>query len=174
MTPGSARANRALSFEGLLSSAEKVLDVAGAGACFLLMLIVIVEIFARYVFRVAAPGIYDFAQLLMVAIVFLGLAYTQSQNGHIHVDILVSRLPRWWQNLLQVFTLLLVLGVSIVITYKSGQNAYQAWKIDEVTLGLVAFPLWPGKVMVPIGMGLLSMRFIVQLKQRLTPGAIDK
>lgn len=146
----------------LLALVEGWLSAAAAGVTFLLMLVVAIQIVARYLAQ-AIPGVYESAELMMVAIVFLGLAYTQSLKGHIYMELLVTRLSRRRKALVEGFTLLLSLGIFVIITYKSGQKSYEAWRIGDVTMGLIAFPVWPSKVLVPIGSGLLCLRFLAQL-----------
>ncbi len=152
----------------LLGTAERALNLVAAGAILLVMVLVTTQIVARKLGQ-AIPGIYESAELLMVAIVFLGLAYTQSQHGHVRMELLVIRLSPRWRNTLEVFTLLLSLGLFVIITYKSWGNAYQSWQMKDVTMGLIDWPVWPAKILVPIGSGLLSLRFIAHLLRYVVP-----
>lgn len=152
----------------LLSTTEKTLNLAAA-AILVVMVLVSTQIVARYVFNRALPGIYESAELLMVAIVFLGLAYTQSQHGHVRMELLVTRLSPRWKSILEAFTLLLSLALFAIITYKSWGNAYVSWQMSDVSMGLIDFPVWPSKILVPIGSGLLCLRFITQLLRLSSP-----
>ncbi len=152
----------------LLGTAERALNLVAASAILVVMVLVTTQIVSRKLGQ-AIPGIYESAELLMVAIVFLGLAYTQSQHGHVRMELLVIRLSPRWRNTLEVFTLLLSLGLFVIITYKSWGNAYQSWQMKDVTMGLIDWPVWPAKILVPIGSGLLSLRFIAQLLRYVVP-----
>lgn len=152
----------------LLGTTERALNLVAAGAILLVMVLVTTQIVARKL-GTAIPGIYESAELLMVAIVFLGLAYTQSQHGHVRMELLVTRLSPRWRNTLEVLTLLLSLGLFVIITYKSWGNAYQSWQMKDVTMGLIDWPVWPSKILVPIGSGLLSVRFMVHLVRLVVP-----
>jgi len=152
----------------LLGATEKVLNLLAAGAIFVVMVLVTIQITARYLAR-AIPGIYESAELLMVAIVFLPLAYTQSVRGHVHMELVVNRLSPRWRNPVEMITLLLSLVVFSIITWKSGQNAYLSWRMGDVTMGLIMFPVWPSKMLVPIGSGLLCLRLLVHILGHLVP-----
>lgn len=152
----------------LLASIERALNLAAAGGALLLMAAVTIQIIARYIFNRALPGVYESAELLLVGIIYLGLAHIQSRNGHIRVELFVSRLSPAGRNLAESFALLPVLALFAIITYKSGQTAYQAWRMGEVSMGLIDFPVWPAKMMVPIGTSLLCLRFIVQFLRSLS------
>lgn len=152
----------------LLSTTERTLNLVAAGAILVIMVLVTTQIVARKLGH-ALPGIYESAELLMVAIVFLGLAYIQSQRGHVRMELLVTRMSPRLRGAVEAFTLLLSLALFVIITYKSGQNAYQSWQMKDVTMGLIDWPVWPSKMLVPIGSGLLSLRFIVQLLHYVIP-----
>lgn len=156
----------------LLGSTEKALNFMAAVGVLVLTALVTTQIVARYVFSQALPGVFESAELLMVAIVFLGLAYIQSVNGHVRMELLVNRMSRVRRRTMEGFTLLLSLVLFVIITYKSGQNAHQAWRIGDVTMGLINFPTWPAKMLVPIGAGLLCLRLVAQLWRVFVPGPL--
>jgi TRAP-type C4-dicarboxylate transport system permease small subunit len=127
-----------------------------------MMLLVITQIIARAL-RTALPGIVESLELLLVAVVFLGLAYTQSVNGHIRIDIISNQLPVKWRKVLEGLLLVLALGTFGIMTYVSGETAYEAWVFGDYRSGLIEYPMWPSKILIPIGVGLLSLRLLVQL-----------
>ena len=64
-----------------------------AGILFLLMIMILVEVLTRYVFH-APLGISDeMGGYMLVAITFVGLAYTWQEDGHVRVDLFISKLP---------------------------------------------------------------------------------
>ncbi len=141
---------------------ERALTVLSAVIVCLMMLLVVTQIMARAL-RTALPGIVESLELLVVAVVFLGLAYTQSVNGHIRIDVIQNRLPVKWRKALEGLLLALALGTFGIMTYVSGEKAYEAWVLGDYREGLIDYPLWPSKILIPIGVGLLSLRLLVQL-----------
>lgn len=141
---------------------ERALTVLSAVIVCLMMLLVVTQIMARAL-RTALPGIVESLELLVVAVVFLGLAYTQSVNGHIRIDVILNQLPVKWRKTLEGLLLALALGTFGIMTYVSGEAAYEAWVLGDYREGLIEYPLWPSKILIPIGVGLLSLRLLVQL-----------
>lgn len=141
---------------------ERALTVLSAVVVCLMMFLVVTQIMARTL-RTALPGIVESLELLVVAVVFLGLAYTQSINGHIRIDVISNQLPVKWRKVLEGLLLALALGTFGIMTYVSGEAAYEAWVLGDYREGLIEYPLWPSKVLIPIGVGLLSLRLLVQL-----------
>ncbi len=141
---------------------ERALTVLSAVVVCLMMLLVVTQIMARAL-RTALPGIVESLELLVVAVVFLGLAYTQSVNGHIRIDVISNQLPVKWRKVLEGLLLALALGTFGIMTYVSGEAAYEAWVLGDYREGLIEYPLWPSKILIPIGVGLLSLRLLAQL-----------
>ncbi len=141
---------------------ERALTVLSAVVVCVMMLLVVTQIMARAL-RTALPGIVESLELLVVAVVFLGLAYTQSVNGHIRIDVISNQLPVKWRKALEGLLLALALGTFGIMTYVSGEAAYEAWVLGDYREGLIEYPLWPSKVLIPIGVGLLSLRLLAQL-----------
>lgn len=141
---------------------ERALTILSAVVVCVMMLLVVTQIMARAL-RTALPGIVESLELLVVAVVFLGLAYTQSVNGHIRIDVISNQLPVKWRKALEGLLLALALGTFGIMTYVSGEAAYEAWVLGDYREGLIEYPLWPSKVLIPIGVGLLSLRLLAQL-----------
>ena len=141
---------------------ESALTVLSAMVICLMMLLVIIQIMARTL-RTALPGVVESLELLVVAVAFLGLAYAQSINGHIRIDVIQNRLPVKWREAIEGLFLVLTLGTFGIMTYISTGAAYEAWVIGDFREGLINYPLWPSKILLPIGAGFLSLRLLIQL-----------
>lgn len=149
-------------FRQLLSHAEKVANVIGGIAVIMIAIITLAGVAERFL-GISSTGIYESVELLLVAVVFLPLSFGQSNKSHIHVDLVVERLHGPMRNILDIFILLVSLVIFSLITWRSGISALQAWKTGDVIMGVVNYPLWPSKILVPIGCGLMSIRLLVQL-----------
>lgn len=66
--------------------------VSGA-AIVAIMLLTCADVFLRYLFNAPIEGTLDLTQMLMVAIVFFGLAYCGWTGGHVVVDLLRDLVP---------------------------------------------------------------------------------
>jgi TRAP-type C4-dicarboxylate transport system permease small subunit len=52
----------------------------------LMMMLVVVDVFMRYVMRKPLMVADEFSAYMLVALSFLGLAYTWREKGHVHVE----------------------------------------------------------------------------------------
>ncbi len=68
---------------------------------------VFLDVLARFMFKGAVPGAIEIEGFMLLIIVFLGLAFTQVHEGHIRIEFLVSRLPRWARNVTDSFAYLI-------------------------------------------------------------------
>ena len=61
----------------------------------------------------------------------------------------------------------MALAVFSIIAWEGGKEAVYAWKIKDYTFGVVELPLGPAKMVVPLGCGLLCLRLIIQIGDRI-------
>ena len=80
-------------FSRYLGRVESALSVGGSLFVALIALLVLARIVGRF-FDVAIPGSIEFVEAMMVGVIFLGIAYTQSQGTHIRVRLMESRLSK--------------------------------------------------------------------------------
>ena len=125
------------------------------------------NVFMRYVFNSPIPGAFEASGALWVGVVFLSLAYVQAAKGHTAVMVLVSRFPPGVRANLNLVTLILALVVFVIMTWKGAVIAWGDFQVKEVALGTVRFPIWPSKMLVPLGAGLLCLRLMVDIAHQL-------
>ena len=142
---------------------ERLLGTISAGIIVLLMALTVIDVFLRYVFNNPIQGSYQVAQFLMVGIVFLGIAYVQSIKGHVKVAFLTSRIPPRGRDALNIFAYSIGLVIYAVVTWRGALFAWDSWQVHDYTMGLVHYPLWPAKSMIPLGSGMLCIRLILDI-----------
>ena len=96
---------------GIVKVIEKVTDVLSgylqAGIIFFLMVMLLAEVLTRYILRSPLSIADEMGGYLLVAITFMGLAYTWKEKGHVRVSLLISRLPDKFGRQLRFITLIL-------------------------------------------------------------------
>lgn len=132
-----------------------------------MMAAICANVASRALFNTPIGGIYETAQLLMVALVFLGAAYVQAEKGHISVSFFYDCLPPLAQRLCEMLVLLLSIAFWALITYQMGLRAIESWRVGEYTHGVVRFPIYPSRTVIPIGTGLLTIRLMIDLLRTL-------
>src|SRR4030042_5380500 len=141
------------------SRIERLLGFVSAIIIMCMMFITSIDVIMRYVFNSPLVGGFELQEFLLIGVVFLSLAYVQSAKGHFSLDLLTTRLPLGAQATLVVLGHIICLVIFALITWQSGLRAWIAWTTGQTREGLISFPLWPAKFMLPIGMGLLCLRF---------------
>jgi len=132
---------------------DKIYTGAGivAGACIVLITVMILaQIVGRW-FGVIIPSTEDFSGYLLAAASFLALAYTFRNGGHIRVTLLVHLLPSSLQHKL----IYVVLTVFALITgfgaYYLCFLVYESWIFEELSQGYIAVPIWIPQLPMALG-----------------------
>jgi len=150
---------------------ETVLNVTGVIFIVILMLFTASEIIARYVFNWPIPGYVEDVELIMAAIVFLGIGYTQRVGAHIRMDMLITRLKGRFYHIAEALSLLLALIGFGIICISSFNFTLDAYQVGDVTEYLYT-PTWPSKLCVPLGSFFLCTRFIIQIIRNIAQAVV--
>jgi len=110
--------------QGLQKIIDKITSInvsIGKVVCWLIValwVIICIEIFMRYIFRMPTIWVHETAGFLLCYTVMLGGAYTLAHGGHVNVDILYGRFTPRGRAILDLFTWLLFYAFIIVLVYK--------------------------------------------------------
>jgi TRAP-type C4-dicarboxylate transport system permease small subunit len=91
----------------------------------------------------------------LAASTFLALAYTFGAGGHIRVTLVLDRMPRrarWGAELVALVVMVVVTGY---FAWHAAVMTWQSHRFGDMTLGLVAMPLWIPQT--PMALGLLAL-----------------
>lgn len=118
----------------------------------------------RYALNNPEPYSYELSTMFLVAGVVLAIPYIQRVGRHLRVDVVANRFPEGVQSILtNIVVPLLALFYLVPLTWKSWENAWYALQISERSYSAWAPLLFPIKIMVPIGAGLLCLVLVAQL-----------
>jgi len=135
-----------------------------ASICIFLMVCTIVpDSVGRFFFNKPLYGTLELNMLLMSAIVFLSLAWTQSQRGHVRVEIFVSKTSPNSQGILNIICWALGFIFFLAITIGGTAEAINSVMIGENLWGVKKFPLWPGKILAAFGAALLCIQLLIDI-----------
>ena len=153
----------------LLSKIEHYLTYASTALIIGIMVYVCAEVVMRYVFNSPLPGHLEGSELFVPIIVFFAISYTQSQNGHVGMTVVVESLPPAVRRYVDISTLLLSVLTCAVLSYFSYKFAYNEWAIDDVTMTPPYWRIWPSAAAVPLGYMLIAMRLYLQALHLISP-----
>ncbi len=142
---------------------DTFMGYASAGLVMVIMVFVSADVVGRYFFNHPIPGTYEFSEVLLALIIFLALPYVQYLKANIAIKIISDRYPPRASMIFNVFCLLLGIVTFGLIAIQGLALFISSWEVYEISEGTIPFPIYPFKLFVPIGFGLLFLRMIVQL-----------
>ncbi len=153
----------------LLARIEHYLTFASTALIIFIMLFICAEVIMRYVFNSPIQGHLEGAELFVPIIVFFAISYTQSQNGHVGMTLVIDNLPPRVRRYMEIMTLLLSVMTCAVLSYFSYKYAYNEWRIDDVTMTPPYWRIWPSAAAIPLGYMLIAMRLYLQALHLIAP-----
>lgn len=96
-------------------------------------------------------------------IIFLPLGYAQLMGQHIKVDAFTSRLSKPMQTRLGIVTSAASLFAFIIFTWGAARYASTSLERDWDTGPIYYWPQFPILVVMPIGLGMLSLQLFITL-----------
>ena len=139
-----------------------VLLVGGAGML-LSMFLGVADVVGTQVLHVPVPGPLEITESTMVVIVFGALTYAQIRRAHIRVEILYTRMGPRVQAALDVLAGLCGLVFFGLLLWQAWLEAAYSLQIGEATDGLIRFPLYPARIVLAAGTGLLVLRLALDV-----------
>jgi TRAP-type C4-dicarboxylate transport system permease small subunit len=121
------------------------------------------EVIFRYLFNKPILGTVEISSYLLVIFCFTGIAFTQSQRGHINIELVTQNLPASLQRMLRIITLILSLTVFAVITWQMVIAFWKSWEMQEVRWGALPLPVWPVKFVIAFGSFTLCLQFLLDI-----------
>ncbi len=126
----------------------------------IMALLVVSNVLGRFLFDKPLLGIVELVEMMMVIIGFFAIAYTATSQGHVRVDLVLSRLSRRAQAVLGSIAFLLSAGIFAIITYQGIVNTiYYAQHLKEAST-VLSVPFAPFRFLMALGCLLLCLRLL--------------
>ena len=152
--------------ENLVTRAIKAIGIYASVFILIMMLLTTVDVVLRYIFNSPLLWAYEVTEYLLVATLYLALAFTEAEGEHVSVELVYSRLSPMTQSIIHIITRTAMLAFCILLILETGHTAYDAVKEHEAGTA-AGTPMWPSRLMVPIGLSLLSVQLIVGIVSRI-------
>jgi TRAP-type C4-dicarboxylate transport system permease small subunit len=134
----------------------------------LIMFGVSADAILRYTLNRPITGTLEGTELLLVFAVFLRLARTQAERGHVAVDILTQKLTGRSRAAIETLTAFLGFVLFGAVTWATGAMALRSWRMGEYSAGLIAFPIYPSRTLVALGSLFLCLQLLLELGRAAT------
>ena len=132
-------------------------------ALLVIMFAVSLDAVLRYAFSRPIAGVLEGVELLLVFAVFASVARTQAEGGHIAISVLTERLGDRSRAIVKIVTSLLALGLFGAMTWATAARAWRSAGMWEYSEGLIAFPIYPSRIMVALGCLFLCLQLLGEL-----------
>lgn len=152
-----------LGLERWMRRGSALLGIIAAGALVVLMLATVVDVLARWITRASLPGMMELAETALVVSVFLGLAWTSVQGGHVAVTIVTERLKPALARAVSILIWALNTLILWWMSWALFMRAIQSTKMSETRFGLVQWPMWPLRWVIAIGLFFWAIVAVVNL-----------
>jgi len=151
--------------ECALGFIDKFNDRVGKGVMFLIAamtLMVVIAVVMRYGFNLPTKWSFEAIAFVFGTYTILSGGYAILHHSHVNVDILYSRFPPRVKAAVDVFTSLIFFCFAIALVWKGGQYAWHSVELRQTTGSLWNPPVYPVKMMIPIGASLLLLQGIAK------------
>lgn len=118
-------------------------------------LMITYDVLLRYFFNRPQLFVDELATLILILIIFGGIAFTFQRGGHIRVDLLTNRLGRRANRTLRILTLFLGIVFLGIITQNTFVSSLVAYRLERLSM-VMFYPLWIPMLLIPIGTGLMA------------------
>lgn len=157
-----AFAKRLTYADRLLGVIETGFNFFGGALVFALMFLGVVQIFLRAVFRDPIYGYIDIVEISMVGFAVLSISYVQKIGGHVRMELVVGHLKgriKWLVEAISSGLGICLVGMLIPFSYNHFERALN---FGDSTID-IELSTWPAKLVVPIALGILLLRLIIEL-----------
>ncbi len=121
-------------------------------------IITFVQVIARYVFNYSFVWALELVSFLFAWLIFLGMAYGVRVGTHIGVDALVKVLSPRIARIVTALAAALCIIYSVIIFVGSWRYVTKMYEVGILAQDMPV-PLWVPRVALPLGFGLLLLRF---------------
>ena len=118
------------------------------------------EVFVRYVLDDPTSWAFDLSYLMYGGVFYMAGAYTLSRAGHVRADMFYRLWPERNQAMVELVLYLLFFFPGILALVIAGWGyGTESLRLREVSVNSPAgVPIWPLKMMIPIGAALMSLQ----------------
>lgn len=151
---------------------EKVIKIFSghlqAWLIFLLMLMILVEVLSRYILHSPLSIAEEYGGYILVAITFLGLAYTWQERGHVRVGIFIDKLPQKLQQRIRFMTLMMAILFTLPLIKGTWGLLADSMLFGARSGSWLRTPLVYPQTVLLIGAVILFLQLLVEIIKALT------
>lgn len=125
-----------------------------------LMLLTCIDVARRYATGRSLPGVIEYSEVLLAGVVFLGMGMAQNGGAHVRMEAFITRLRPRAKAWVEAGTAAFAAVLTAVLTVATANEAIASFQAGEYRHGLAEVPIWPAKMVIPIGLAILTAEFL--------------
>jgi TRAP-type C4-dicarboxylate transport system permease small subunit len=134
---------------------------------FVFMTLMVYEVISRYFFRSPTIWVHEICGFLFAAYIAFTGAWVLLEKGHVAVDIIYQYFPNRVKCIADILVSLVAFGLFAVLLWQGWNYAWYAFKTNQHSHTVFGPPLWPVKMMLPVGALLFLTQLIADLGRSL-------
>ncbi len=134
-----------------------------------ILVLIVMQMLARW-FGMVFPGATDYAGYCMAGASFFAFAYALNHGAHIRVSLFLNALGekrRWGE----IWCFAIGTAASTYFAWYAVRGTYWSWKLNDISQGLDATPVWIPQLSMSAGTVLLAICFWDHLIRLLVTGS---
>jgi len=140
-----------------------VSGATGGFVIFAMTILITVDVLGRYLLGKPTMVAVEMSAYMLVALIFLGLAYTESQDRHVAITFITKKFSQRTQKILRIA----ITAISVVfigwLVWFTALPVIQDFQIGTVSLTGTRTPIWIPSLLIPIGFTLFTFQLIIKL-----------
>jgi TRAP-type C4-dicarboxylate transport system permease small subunit len=148
--------------ERILAPIMPSVGLIGSGVTALAMLLIVADVCGRRFFNQPITGTLEINEFMLIIITFCTIAFCQYIKGHVTIDLLVERLSRKTQNIIDSIIYVFYLIISVLLSWQLYLYAFTSIK-QHTTSGTLLIPIYPFAFIAAIGCTLLCLVVLMHL-----------
>lgn len=133
----------------------------------ILALIIGYEVVVRYVFKSPTLWVHELSTMIFGTFIIIGGAFTALKDSHVNMDLVHRSLGTRSQAFLDTLTFFIALAFMLTLLWFGGKSAIKSVMTLEHASTQWAPPLYPFRLMLPLGALLLTLQLIAKFIRNL-------
>ena len=153
-------------FSNLIGRVTEAISKPASLLVFIMMLITSVEVIGRYVFNHPTTWAWPLNRQIFGVFILVAGAYTMSKREHIRIEILYDHFPPKIKMLARGIALASFIIFMGVLVWQGSWMGWNSLMMKEKLAGAFRMPLYPFKILIPIGAFLFLLQGIAVFFRR--------
>ncbi len=151
-----------------IASIERITRIGGQVVLAFMVLTICYDAIMRYLFTAPTSWSLEVNTFLIVYVAIMTAADVQRTDSHIRISFFADMMGEGAQRLTRIAIGVFGVGFAAIMTWRGFLMAYQAWEYGERVSSSFGTPMVYPYAMLPIGFGLLTIRFLINIMDAIT------